>query len=87
MVKIEIEYDDGTAKAFDENENRIYYIKNGNLLEPTSAYFNGASYDKTRYAWKRNKRGAVSQAFYDWVEEFDKAVYNKHHNVEQAKIN
>lgn len=80
-MTINIQYNGERVTATDEKENSVFYIKRGNLLEPLCASFEGVSYDKEEYRWKRSKRGAVSTAFLNWITDFDKDVYNKHYNL------
>lgn len=45
--------------------------------EIVGARFNGAGFTKLPISWKRDKRGAVSRAFYDWFYEANKSMYQQ----------
>ncbi|MGZ9868146.1 hypothetical protein ACU3L3_06965 [Priestia endophytica] len=79
--EITIEYDGDRVTAYDGEGNNIFFHKKNNFLKPLCASFNGACYDKDGIHWKRCKRGAVSKAFYEWEEKFQKAIHDKHYNI------
>lgn len=60
--------------VFDKQGRASYY-------EIVGATFNGARFSKEPIGWKRNHRGAVSQAFYDWFYEANKAIYQQFYSL------
>lgn len=81
--KLTMKENDHWVDVTDDKGNCLYgYLKLNKQDEPSSyqvvgAKFNDAQFSKEPIRWRRNKRGAVSLAFYEWVEIAEKELYEQ----------
>jgi len=60
--------------------------KSRRRYEIVGARFEGSAFTKTRLGWKRDHRGQVSKAFYDWEAPARDALYRQFYNLDENGV-